>query len=102
MSGEVPSPPAELALEVRSSHPALKLLIGERGKAPYRVRAIISNFVGQSLISLITDEAELDDLEVDPLDRLGITCAIDEAFLIEISDADEEAWRTVGDVVATV
>jgi acyl carrier protein len=67
-----------------------------------RVRAIISNYVGQNLFQSVLEEADLDDLKIDALDRLGITCALDEAFLIEIPDADEEGWTTVGDVVATV
>lgn len=67
-----------------------------------RVRAIIAVYVGKDLLAGVLDEADLKDLKVDPIDRLGISCALDEEFLIEIPDADEEGWRTVGDVVATV
>jgi len=67
-----------------------------------RVRAIIAAYVANDLLAGVLDEADLKDLKVDPIDRLGITCALDEEFLIAIPDADEEGWRTVGDVVATV
>lgn len=67
-----------------------------------RIRAIIAAYVEEHLLAGVLDDADLKDLKVDPLDRLGITCALDEEFLIEIPDADEEGWRTVGDVVATV
>ena len=42
------------------------------------------------------------DLELDAIDRVSMACALDEAFQIEVPDADVEAWETVSDVTATV
>jgi acyl carrier protein len=76
--------------------------LGERTTKAARVRAIISTYVGEGLLPGVLDDAKLKELKVDALDRLGITCALDEEFLIEISDADQEGWKTVGDMVETV
>jgi acyl carrier protein len=67
-----------------------------------RVRAVVSAYVEDRLLASLNEDANLSDLKVDPLDRLGIACALDEEFLIEIPDEDEEGWKTVGDVLETI
>lgn len=47
--------------------------------------------------------ASLDgDLGFDNLERISLACTLDEAFGIEIPDADTTAWTFVSDVAATV
>lgn len=82
--------------------PNIEVPEGRAGRNSARVRTIIAAYVGEGLLPHLLDTADLTDLKVDPLDRLGITCALDEAFLIEIPDVDEEGWTTVSDVVKTV
>lgn len=43
-----------------------------------------------------------DDLGLDSLDVLSLIMNIEEAFNIEISDADAAEWKTVADVVAYI
>lgn len=50
----------------------------------------------------IEPDTMLADVDCDPLDRLCITCALDEAFGTAIPDSALEGWESVGDVVATV
>lgn len=42
------------------------------------------------------------DLHLDAIDRMTITCALDEAFTIELPDAAVNAWETVADVAASL
>lgn len=45
-----------------------------------------------------------DDLltDLDPLDRLCIAQALDEEFGTTITDAEQEGWQSVADIVASV
>lgn len=52
---------------------------------------------------LVTSIACLtDDLGLDSLDALSLIMNIEEAFSIEISDAEAEQFKTVGDIVTYI
>lgn len=42
------------------------------------------------------------DLGLDAIDRITVACALDEAFGIELPDAEIEAWHTVADIARSV
>ena len=47
----------------------------------------------------ITAERTIDSLELDDLDVIMLTIAVEEDFGISISDSDMDTWKTVGDIV---
>ena len=66
---------------------------------PDRVRKLLGEFLGVP----IEDRFRLaEDLEADSLDRVEIVMSLEEEFLIDITDADTQAMRTVADVIALV
>lgn len=52
--------------------------------------------------SIALESQLVQDLEIDELDRVSITCALEETFDFECSDQVLLAWATVDDVVRTV
>lgn len=67
------------------------------------ILALIRAETPPHLHAFIAPEADLErDLQFDALSRLCLANAIEEEFGRDISDATHEAWRTVGDVCATV
>ncbi len=65
-----------------------------------KVIAIIVKELGVEVHEVTPGAAFWDDLGADSLDRLELTWACEEAFGIEISDADAEQIRQVGDLIA--
>jgi len=53
-------------------------------------------------LSEVVPNATLDDLGADSLDKVELTMALEEAFDIEIGDADVDKIRTVQDVIDAV
>lgn len=49
----------------------------------------------------VTEDATFADLQIDNLDRICIACAVEEAFTIELRDAEVEGWERIGDVMAS-
>lgn len=65
--------------------------------------ALIREYVRPGFAREVVGEAELEtDLGLDDLDRESIALDCDEAFDIEITDAELEGWQTAFDVVVTV
>jgi acyl carrier protein len=64
--------------------------------------AEFNDLVGPERRHLTTADAELAAIGIDPADKLTLACAIDEALLAEIPDAELGGWTTVGDVVESV
>lgn len=51
----------------------------------------------------ITDDAKLiDDLSADSFDTIELTIAVEDEFEIDITDAEVEGLKTVGDVIELV
>ena len=50
-------------------------------------------------LSEVVPNVTLDDLGADSLDKVELTMALEEAFDVEIGDADVEKIRTVQDVI---
>jgi acyl carrier protein len=69
-----------------------------RTETAERVRAIIANALMRQADE-IGEEMTLADLNADSLDRVEITMDCEEAFLLEISDAEAEGIQTVGNLV---
>lgn len=63
-----------------------------------KVKQIISEQLGVEL-SEVVPNATLDDLGADSLDKVELTMALEEAFDIEIGDADVEKIQKVQDVI---
>ncbi len=67
-----------------------------------QIRAIVAQQLGVKE-NQVTDEAKIvDDLGADSLDEVELVMTIEEAFCIEISDAEWEPVKTVQDLVALV
>lgn len=66
-----------------------------------RVKALIAN-TADCGIEQVADDKNLSDLGLDSMDRYELTLYIEEAFGIEIPDADSAPLNTVGEVVALV
>jgi len=47
-------------------------------------------------------ETSFDELQIDSLDKINLTFAVEEMFSIEIPDASLNSLKTVGDVVRGV
>ena len=67
-----------------------------------KLRALIADQLGVERSDMRSDSDILEDLGADSLDVVEMVMAIEEAFDLEIDDADAEAMRTVGDVEAYV
>ena len=63
-----------------------------------RIREIVSHQLGVDATELREDADILDDLGADSLDVVELVMALEEAFDIEVPDADVEGMRTLGDV----
>lgn len=64
-----------------------------------KVKEIIVEQLGTPEASITMESSFLDDLGADSLDIVELIMALEEAFDIEIPDADAEKVVTVGDVV---
>ena len=64
-----------------------------------KVKGIIVEQLGVSETSVNMESSFIDDLGADSLDIVELIMALEEAFDIEIPDADAEKVVTVGDVV---
>ena len=64
-----------------------------------RVKKIIVEQLGATEASVTMEASFIDDLGADSLDIVELIMALEEAFDIEIPDADAEKVATVGDVV---
>lgn len=67
-----------------------------------RVRAIIVDQLDVRRDDLRDEASFVDDLGTDSLGAVELILAIEEAFEIEISDAEAERLKTVGDLIAHV
>ncbi len=68
------------------------------GKVQDRIREIVSQQLGVDAAELLPEASILDDLGADSLDVVELVMALEEAFDIEVPDADVETMRTLGDV----
>ena len=64
-----------------------------------KVKGIIVEQIGVAETSVNMESSFIDDLGADSLDIVELIMALEEAFDIEIPDADAEKVVTVGDVV---
>jgi acyl carrier protein len=65
-----------------------------------RVFEIIVELLGAKPAQIVPDASFIDDLGADSLAIVQFVMAIEEAFDIEIPDADADQLRTIGDAVA--
>lgn len=63
-----------------------------------RIREIVSQQLGVEARELRPEADILDDLGADSLDVVELMMALEDAFDIEVPDADVEGMRTLGDV----
>jgi acyl carrier protein len=63
-----------------------------------RIRSIVADQLGVELVDCCADARILDDLGADSLDVVELVMALEDAFDIEVADADVESIRTIGDV----
>jgi acyl carrier protein len=63
-----------------------------------KVKQIVAEQLSVEL-SEVVPNVTLDDLGADSLDKVELTMALEEAFDVEIGDADVEKIRTVQDVI---
>lgn len=66
-----------------------------------RIKALIAT-TADCDVAQVADDKRLSDLGLDSLDRYELTLYIEEAFDIEIPDADAAPLNTAGEVVALV
>jgi acyl carrier protein len=66
-----------------------------------KVKQIVAEQLSVELSEVVTN-ATLDELGADSLDKVELTMALEEAFDIEIGDADVDKIRTVQDVIDAV
>ena len=64
-----------------------------------KVKSIIVEKLGVAETAVTMEASFIDDLGADSLDIVELIMALEEAFDIEIPDADAEKVATVGDVV---
>jgi acyl carrier protein len=62
-----------------------------------KVRQIIAEQLGVDEAELTSSASFVDDLGADSLDQVELVMALEEAFSLEIGDADAEAISTVHD-----
>jgi acyl carrier protein len=67
-----------------------------------KLRSLMAEQLGVEPAQMTRDSNILEDLGADSLDVVEMVMAIEDAFDIEVEDADAEAMRTVGDVEAYV
>lgn len=67
-----------------------------------RVKALIANNAAVDVAEVTDDKHLTADLNMDSLNRFELTIELEEAFGIEIPDADAAPLNTVGEVVALV
>ena len=65
-----------------------------------RVAQIIAEQLGAKPAQIVPDASFVDDLGADSLAVVQLVMAIEEAFDIEIPDADADQLQTIGDAVA--
>ena len=71
----------------------------ERIALEQKVIGILNEQLGFSLDDMTIDAKLIDDLGADSLDTIELVIAFEEAFEIEIEEAEAEKLVTVGDVV---
>ena len=64
-----------------------------------KVKALISEQLGVDEAEITPSASFADDLGADSLDQVELVMALEEAFDLEISDADVERIRTVQDAL---
>ena len=64
-----------------------------------KVKALISEQLGVDEAEITPSASFADDLGADSLDQVELVMALEEAFDLEISDADVERIRTVQDAI---
>jgi acyl carrier protein len=65
-----------------------------------RVAQLITEQLGAKPAQIVPDASFIDDLGADSLAIVQLVMAIEEAFDIEIPDADADQLQTIGDAVA--
>jgi acyl carrier protein len=65
-----------------------------------RMAQIITRQLGAKPAQIVPDASFIDDLGADSLAIVQLVMAIEEAFDIEIPDADADQLQTIGDAVA--
>ena len=64
-----------------------------------RVKKIVSDQLGTSLVEVNSDSSFVDDLGADSLDTVELVMALEEEFDLEIPDEDAEKISTVNEAV---
>ena len=64
-----------------------------------KIKAIISEQLGCDAQEVVPEAALIDDLGADSLDLVELVMAMEEAFEVEIPDAEAEKIRTVQDAI---
>jgi acyl carrier protein len=67
-----------------------------------KVKALISEQLGVDESEITLSASFADDLGADSLDQVELVMALEEAYSLEISDADTERIRTVQDAIEYV
>jgi acyl carrier protein len=67
-----------------------------------KVKALISEQLGVDESEITPSASFADDLGADSLDQVELVMALEEAYSLEISDADTERIRTVQDAIEYV
>jgi acyl carrier protein len=67
-----------------------------------RIRSIVADQLGVEFVDCAADARILDDLGADSLDVVELVMALEDAFDIEVADADVEGIRTVADAAKYV
>ena len=67
-----------------------------------KVKALISEKLGVDESEITPSASFADDLGADSLDQVELVMALEEAYGLEISDADTERIRTVQDAIEYV
>jgi hypothetical protein len=68
-----------------------------------RVGAIVANVVRSRMaLPSIPPEITLEDLCIDPLERVFIATAVESEWNVEFTDAEIESWLVLDDIVRSV
>jgi hypothetical protein len=70
--------------------------------APDWLLGIVRKRVHPALHHLVTTEALLADLRLNPVDHWSICCDIEEALGAELDWAKVEAWTSIPDILASI
>lgn len=65
------------------------------------VRQIIADLLSMPLDEVTADKSLAGQLGADSIDIVELSMYAEDEFAIEIPDEEVEAWKTVGDVIAT-